>query len=106
MNPVVKNLFANLPPSSAPEEFLTLAQTDHVRVERIVSNGQTSPEGAWYDQPESEWVLLLRGTATLEFADESTVCLKAGDCLLIDRHVKHRVGKTSSDAMWLAVHSL
>jgi cupin 2 domain-containing protein len=106
VNPVVKNLFANLPPSSAPEEFLTLAQTDHVRVERIVSNGQASLEGFRYDQPGNEWVLLLRGAATLEFADESIVYLKAGDCLLIDRHVKHRVVKTSSDAIWLAVHSI
>ncbi len=28
-----------------------------LRVERIVSIAQSSPEGFWYDQPEDEWVL-------------------------------------------------
>ena len=106
MNPPVKNLFANLPASSAHEDFLTLMQTGHVRVERIVSNGQSSPKDFWYDQPEDEWVLLLQGAATLQFADESSVALKPGDSLLIPCHMIHRVEQTSSDAVWLAVHSM
>jgi cupin 2 domain-containing protein len=104
MNPPVKNLFADVPASSAQEDFLTLMQTDHIRVERIVSHGQCSPKDFWYDQPEDEWVLLVQGKAVLQFADESTVALNAGDHLLIPRHIKHRVEKTSADAIWLAVH--
>jgi cupin 2 domain-containing protein len=104
MNPLVKNLFANLPASSAQEHFLTLLETSHLRVERIVSNAQSSPEGFWYDQPEDEWVLLLRGTAALQFDDENRVTLETGDSLLIPRHTKHRVHQTSPDAIWLAIH--
>lgn len=104
MIPTVKNLLANLPAPSAEEEFLTLVQTDSVRVERIVSNGHPSPEGFWYDQTEDEWVLLLTGTAGLEFADGGAVSLKAGDYLLISSHTKHRVQQMSADAIWLAIH--
>jgi cupin 2 domain-containing protein len=106
MNPPFKNLFADVLTASGQEDFLTLMQTDHVRVERIVSHGQCSPKDFWYDQSEDEWVLLLQGTATLQFADESTVPLIAGDHLLIPRHIKHRVEKTSADAIWLAVHHI
>jgi cupin 2 domain-containing protein len=104
MIPPVENLFANMGGSPAREEFITLLQTNGVRVERIVSNGQCSPEGFWYDQEENEWVLLLRGTASLEFEDGGRVILKAGDYLGIARHLRHRVGKASADAVWLAVH--
>ena len=58
------NLFENIP-ESAPEEVLTeLLSAEGVRIERIVSFGQASPEGFWYDQIEDEWILLLEGSAT------------------------------------------
>ena len=41
-----------------------------LRIERIVSLGQASPPGFWYDQAEGEWVLVLAGAARLRFADE------------------------------------
>jgi len=104
MRPSVKNLFANLPASSAPEEFLTLVQTEGVRVERIVSNGQCSPKDFWYDQEEEEWVLLLRGTARIEFENGHAVRFAIGDSLLIPRRARHRVSEVSDDAIWLAVH--
>ena len=102
--PLVSNLFASSVASSAQEDVLTLLKTDNVRVERIVSNGQCSPKDFWYDQREDEWVLLLQGTASLQFEDGRTVHLKGGDYLLIARHLKYRVEQTSSDAVWLAVH--
>lgn len=41
------NLLANLP-TSAPAEIVTdLLTHDNVRIERIVSTGQTTPEGEW-----------------------------------------------------------
>ena len=104
MTPPVKNLYADLPNSPVQEDFLTLIQTPGVRVERIVSNGQPSPADFWYDQPEDEWVLLLQGTATLRFQDDSAARMKAGDYLEIARHLRHRVEEVSSDAVWLAVH--
>ena len=54
------NLFADLP-ASLPEELVeVLAEGRHVRIERIVSTGQASPDGFWYDQDETEWVCVLR----------------------------------------------
>ena len=86
------------------EEFLTLFENTSVKIERIVSHAQASPAGFWYDQEEDEWVVVLRGTATLEFAGGEQVELKEGDYLTIPRHVRHRVARTSEETIWLAVH--
>ena len=77
------------------------------RIERIVSTGQTTPPGQWYDQPGDEWVALLAGRATLRFEDGVFVELAPGDWLLIPAHVRHRVEATSADppSVWLAVHA-
>jgi len=49
-------------------------------------------------------VLLIKGSATLSVAGEGRINLRAGDCLLLPGHLKHRVERTSGDAIWLAVH--
>ena len=100
----VKNLFANISNAKRGEEFLALFENATTRIERIVSRAHTSPAGFWYDQEEDEWVMVLRGTATLEFTDGELVELKEGDYLTIPRHVKHRVAQTSEETIWLAVH--
>jgi cupin 2 domain-containing protein len=65
------NLLSNLP-SNLPEElFTTLLQTRGVQIERIVSHSHQSPDGFWYDQPTGEWVIVLKGAATVEFEDET-----------------------------------
>ncbi|MGL4319019.1 MAG: cupin domain-containing protein, partial [Pseudomonas sp.] len=56
-----------------------------------------------YDQPKPEWVALLKGCASLQFADGSLE-LAAGDALLIPAHCRHRVAACSADAIWLALH--
>lgn len=99
------NLLANLP-TSLPEELTTvLAQSSHVRIERIVSTGQASPEGFWYDQGEHEWVVLLQGAATLGFEDGITIDMNPGDYVWIPAHQKHRVERTSTlePTVWLAI---
>jgi cupin 2 domain-containing protein len=96
------------PPFAPPgrEVVETLLDRPGVRIERIVSTGQTTPAGEWYDQPGDEWVALLSGRATLRFADDPLVELGPGDWLLIPAHVRHRVAATSEDppSVWLAVH--
>lgn len=89
------------------EIFEPLIETDQILIERIVSTGQTTPEGEWYDQPRDEWVLLLQGEAQLMYEDGSAIDLKAGDYLLIPAHQRHRVSYTSSDpaCIWLAIHT-
>jgi cupin 2 domain-containing protein len=100
----VRNLLDALPDAGGEEEFLALFASDAVRIERIVSRSYRSPDGFWYDQDEDEWVVLLRGYANLEFAAGEALAMKAGDSLLIPRHVKHRVKETGPETIWLAVH--
>lgn len=50
----------------SPELMEDLLQGRDCRVERIVSWGQATPEGEWYDQELDEWVLVLEGEALLE----------------------------------------
>lgn len=88
------------------EEVQLLHETPHLRVERIVSRGHTSPEGFWYDQDEEEWVTVLEGSARLALRgpDESIV-LGPGDHLRIAAHRRHRVEWTdpARRTVWLAL---
>jgi cupin 2 domain-containing protein len=88
------NLFANLPTSLPDELFTTLLQAPGVRIERIVSQGHQSPEGFWYDEPSSEWVVVLNGAAKIEFED-GMVELGPGDFIDIPAQKKHRVAWTT-----------
>jgi cupin 2 domain-containing protein len=76
-----------------------------VRIERIVSSGQTSPESGWYDQNENEWVIVLEGFGTIQFEDGSEITLKKGDFVNIPAHTKHKVSETDKNniTIWLAV---
>ncbi len=101
------NIHHALPDASAAEALEELARLrgGPARVERIVSEGQASPEGFWYDQDWDEWVLLLAGEAELEFADPAgSERLSPGDWLLIPARRRHRVQSTAKGTLWLAVH--
>lgn len=101
----MKNNFFDNIPSSLPEEiFEAIIQTKNIKIERIISKGQKSEDGFWYDQDQAEFVLLLKGKARIQF-EEQTVELAAGDYLNIAAHQKHRVDWTTPDeeTLWLAV---
>ena len=94
------NLFAGLP-ADAEERFDTLLARPGLRIERIVSMGQASPPGFWYEQESAEWVVLLSGAALLRFEDEAEARrLALGDWIHIAPLRRHRVEWT----VWLAVH--
>lgn len=97
------NLY-RLPPVSGGEIADILWQAEGLRVERIVSRGDVSPAGFWYDQEEDEWVAVLEGEAELEFPS-GKVRLRRGDTLLIPAHRRHRVSRTSIEppCIWLCV---
>ena len=99
------NLFNPLPENVTEEEILPLLSSGEVRIERIVSTGQASPHGFWYDQEEHEWVLVLRGRGVIEYEDGKQVALEPGDHLHIPARVRHRVRETSREeaTVWLAV---
>jgi cupin 2 domain-containing protein len=101
------NLFEAAPEDIRKERVACLVEARHVRIERIVSMGQESPPGFWYDQPWAEWVVVLAGSAGLRFEGEAEVkVLSEGDYILIPARVKHRVEWTAKDhaTIWLAVH--
>jgi cupin 2 domain-containing protein len=101
---VTDNLFENLPDSIPTELIQVLAANGPVRIERIVSNGHSSPDGFWYDQEEHEWVIVLKGAARLQFED-TAVDMRPGDFVNIPAHKKHRVEWTTraEPTIWLAV---
>lgn len=104
---MVNNLFNNIQlPQGKEEIFELLCKRPDLKIERIISNGQITPEGQWYDSQEEEWVVLLQGQASLELEDGSRIHLQPGDYLLIPPHCKHRVTFTSQHppCIWLAVH--
>jgi len=104
---MLRHLFDALPALAAPEQFTELLVRPGLRIERIVSSGQASPPGFWYDQPDGEWVLVLQGEASLRFADEDQPrALKAGDFIDIAPHRRHRVEWTTPEhqTIWLAIH--
>lgn len=102
---MLTNLFTDLEHRQDDELVALLAKGRDVRIERIVSHGQVSPEGFWYEQAESEWVVLLRGKAQIEFEGNNFVDLSAGDTLLIPALKRHRVTYTdrNNPSVWLAV---
>ena len=96
----------SLPQPADAERVDALLSRPGLRIERIVSWGQASPPGFWYDQGEGEWVLLLSGAARLRFEDEAEArLLGPGDWVDIGAHRRHRVDWTDPTAptIWLAV---
>jgi len=100
------NIFKSIPKNLKEELFEELLLGNNFRVEKIVSNGNTSPESGWYDQETNEWVIVLKGEAILAFEGSEDVYLKEGDYINIDSHVKHRVKWTTplKETVWLAIH--
>lgn len=100
------NLFADHPAKADGELFSDLLKRPGVRIERIVSTGQASPPGDWYDQDWDEWVVLLAGSAGLVIEGKAEIVLEAGDYVFLPAHMRHRVAWTDADSptVWLAVH--
>jgi cupin 2 domain-containing protein len=98
------NLFADIPNGAKAEIVEILTNGKNFRIERIVSFGQSSPQNFWYDQDESEWVIVLEGGAVIEFQDDKLIEMFPGDYIFIPAHVKHRIKSTSLNeaTIWLA----
>jgi cupin 2 domain-containing protein len=96
------------PPETGTEELVTtLKETADTRLVRIVSTGQATQEGVWYDQDDNEWVVVLQGRAGLRIDGEDSVrVLSAGDYVDIPARLRHRVEWTDADepTVWLAFH--
>ena len=100
------NLLASLPDARDAEVNEALITGKGIRLQRIVSLGQVSPEGFWYDQEEAEWVIILAGRARLTIAGEpQDRVLAPGDAVFLPAHCRHRVAWTDPDhpTVWLAL---
>jgi cupin 2 domain-containing protein len=107
MSEFAGNVFEGISQHLPDELVASLVSTPNVRIERIVSRGHKSPPGFWYDQPRSEWVIVLSGSAAVAFEGETAPrMLRRGDYLNIPAHARHRVEWTDSvePTVWLAVH--
>lgn len=95
------NLFTDAAPPPSGERFETLRRVGPVQIERIVSSA--APEPGTYIQPQAEWVVLLRGGATVT-VDGRRVELAPGDHLWLPAKTPHSVERTEAGTVWLAVH--
>ena len=97
-----------MPSQPLPDEVVDLlVDRPGLRIERIVSTGQATPEGQWYDQDSDELVLVVDGAARLSIEGEATDrALSEGDWILLPAHCRHRVTWTRAEppTVWLAIH--
>lgn len=105
----IDNIFKPLNRPTTEEIYEQLLSTSYFHLERIVSTGQATLPGEWYDQKQDEWVILLCGQAALLFENETEAqVLQPGDYVRIPAHCRHRVEWTdpSQPTVWLALHYL
>jgi cupin 2 domain-containing protein len=104
---ITGNIFADVPQELEGEQFRELFTGPHARIERIVSTGQASAPGFWYDQDWAEWILLVAGSAGLLLEGEARpLVLEPGSYVYIAAHRRHRVAWTDGarPTVWLAIH--
>ena len=102
------NLRSGLPARPLPDEVVDLlVERSGLRIERIVSTGQATPEGQWYDQDRDELVVVVDGAARLSIEGEREDReLSEGDWILLPALCRHRVTWTRAKppTVWLARH--
>ncbi len=101
----LENIFDSIPDNLDEEVFDLLLQNNQIKIERIISKGQSSPKSGWYNQDKNEWVIVLKGEAVISFENNKEVNLKVGSYLDIPAHIKHKVKWTDpeTETIWLAV---
>lgn len=99
-----QNFLENIPTLIPDEIFEIIISCQNIKIERIISKGHKSEPDFWYDQDQSEWILIIKGEARLHFEDKY-IHLTPGDYLNIAPHQKHRIDWTTpeEETIWLAV---
>src|SRR3972149_5495898 len=96
----LENVFDLIAQQDTLETVGPVVDTKNVRVEVIRSIKPNNPQSGWYDQNEDEFVMVIKGSAELEFqngAENQTVQMRGGDYMTIPAHLKHRVTKVSDN---------
>lgn len=68
------NIYVSLPTAKREEVFETILRRKGLKIERITSFGQATPEGEWLKEKKNEWVVLLKGRAVLRFKGIKKLC--------------------------------
>jgi len=104
---IIGNFLLNKLLDKSNEILETLLSEKSFFIERIITNGQTTPKGTWLSQEKAEFVVLLNGNATLIIRENNQIInMKAFDYILIPPYCEHRVDCVSEnqEIVWLAVH--
>ncbi len=98
--PLLSTRTPRLPSPVTPPSARRNPPAPRKRLSAILSG----PGLAQYDQPQHEWVIVLKGAARLQFED-GMVEMRAGDFINIPANKKHRVDWTMPDepTVWLGV---
>ena len=102
----VRNLFDVTKENFSNEIFERMIENENFVLEKIISEGHSSPRDFWYDQNKNEFVILISGSAKLQYDDGQITNLNPGDYLIIPAHKKHRVEWTDPNqkTFWIALH--
>jgi cupin 2 domain-containing protein len=100
---MIENIFKDIKEFSEDEVFNTLYQNSLVKIERIISYGQSSAVDYWYEQSDDEYVFIVEGEAEVIYDSKESFYLKKGDSLYIEASQKHRVTFTKNRTIWLAI---
>ena len=100
------NIFSEIPDRLKDELFEDIISSKNIKIERIISDGHTSPKNGWYESKQNEWVILLQGEAILSFDKGDDLTLNVGDYVNIPSLKKHKVSYTSlsQKSIWLAIY--
>jgi cupin 2 domain-containing protein len=104
---MMNNIYARIPEGFREEMFEDILHGGAFKLKRVVSQGQATALGQWYDQDRDEWVVLLSGSAGIRVeGQEEVMVLKPGDYVHLPAHQKHRVEWTDAKAatVWLAIY--
>ncbi len=98
-------LLEDIQAAPGAESVQVLLESQHVRIERIVSRGYQSPPGFWYDQAHDEWVVVIAGCGVVTFDDDREIRMTPGDSVYLPARCRHRISYTDPDVptVWLAV---
>jgi len=104
--PQRENLLSSFFPAEGKEQRCVLQVGPNWRLELIHSCSAFSDAGFWYDQAEHEWIVILRGSASMSFkSPDDWIDLNVGDYFHIPARRLHRVEQTDSypGTIWLAL---
>ncbi len=99
------NIFTQIPSELKDELFEDIISSNSIKIERIISDGHTSPKKGWYKSSQNEWVIVLQGKAILEL-EKKSIELNVGDYFNIEADTKHKVSYTSKSekTIWLTIY--